>query len=192
MVRGSSEHVGTGSTGKVEVNGVYHFIVNSGVEHTAKSGNVGIRLEVEVLAGTIEGQVGKKMKNQDFWPQGQTFYDLAAALGLTNHANGQIFTPAQLEQDRADKKAGKAEVEYDFDPAECEGRQFFANVVPELDENKKPKADGWPRIGMNIFSIADPRVAKMPANHKNQVMIDEVLGASDATEPAAEVDPLLT
>jgi len=189
MVRGSSEHVGTGSTGKVEVGGVYQFIVNSGTEHTAKSGNVGIRLEVEVLAGTIDGQVGKKMKNQDFWPQGQTFYDLAAALGLTNHANGQIFTPEQLAQDRADKKAGKPDVDYDFDPAECAGRQFFANVVPELDENKKPKADGWPRLGMNIFSIADERVAKIPANHKNQAMIDEVLGG---VSDAAEVDPLLT
>lgn len=188
MVRASSSNVGTGSSGKVAVGGTYHFIVNSGAEHTAKSGNVGIRLEVEVLGGTIEGQVGKKMKNQDFWPQGQTFYDLAAALGLTDHVSGEVFTPEKLAQARADKKANKGvEVEYDFDPAEAEGRQFFANVVPELDENKKPKEDGWPRIGFEIFSIADERASKIAG--RNQSMIDEVLGT---TSDAAEADPLLT
>lgn len=177
MVRASSQNVGTGRNPKVAVGGKYLFVVNSAEEHTAGTGNVAIRLEVEVLSGTIAEQDGKTMKMQDFYPNAPTFFDLAAALSLTDNLTGQPFTPAMLKQMRDDLKAGKTvNTDYDFDPAQCVGGMFFANVVPEQDrETKKPKPDGWPRIGMEIYSVADIRAKSIPAN---EAIITEYLGMS--------------
>lgn len=178
MVRASSQNVGTGGSGKVAVGGKYLFIINGAEEHTAKTGNVAIRLEVEVLAGTIPEQEGKTMKMQDFYPNSPAFFDLAAALGLTDQITGQVFTLAMLKQMRDDAKAKKAsDVEYDFSADECAGRMFFANVVPERGQDGKPKEDGWPRIGMEIYSIVDERAKNIPAN---EAMIAEVLGMTRA------------
>lgn len=171
MVRASSENVGTGRDPKVAL-GTYHFVVNAAEEHTAKTGNACIRLEVEVQDGTVKDQQGKTMKYQDFYPKAATFFDLAAALGLTDQLTGETFTPAMLAQMRADIKAGKkSDREYDFDAAECVGRQFFANVVTEKDQDGKVK--DFPRIGMNIFSVVDERAKGIPCN---QGLIDDLLG----------------
>jgi len=178
MVRANSQDVGTGGKGKVAIGGKYHAIVTGAEEHTAKTGNVSIRLTVEILAGTIAEQEGKTMKNQDFYPTGSTFFDMAAALNLTDTISGQTFTPAMLKQMRDDKKAKReSDTEYDFSADECVGRQFFIDTAPELDENKKPKVDGWPRIGFFIRSIVDPETKNIPANED---LIADVLGMSRA------------
>lgn len=178
MVRASSENVGAGGKGKVAIGGKYHAIIVGAEEHTAKTGNVAIRLTVEILNGTIPEQEGKTMKMQDFYPAGSTFFDMAAALNLTDAISGQTFTPAMLQQIRDDKKAKREnKTEYDFSADECVGRQFFIDTAPELDENKKPKADGWPRIGFFIRSIVDPETKNIPANED---LIADVLGMSRA------------
>ncbi len=174
MVRASSQSVGTGRDPKVAVGGTYHFVVNASEEHTANTGNACIRLEVEVQDGTIADQSGKTMKFQDFYPAAPAFFDLAAALGLTDTITGETFTPAMLKQMRDDLKAGKPQTrEYDFNAVECQGRQFFANVVPDKGQDGKVK--DYPRIGMNIFSVVDERAAKIP---KNQALINDLLGVA--------------
>lgn len=186
MVRASSQNVGTGRDPKVATGGKYHFIINKAEEHTAGTGNVAIRLEVEVLAGNIADQDGKTMQYQDFYPDGAGFFDLAAALGLTDALTGQAFTPAMLKQMRDDIKAGKqVATDYDFSAAECEGRQFFANVVPNKKDGKVDP-NGWPRLGLEIMSIVDPRTKAIPARED---LIESLIGmkraALFANAPAA-------
>lgn len=175
MVRASYESVGSGRDPKVAL-GTYHFVVNAAEEHTSTKGNSCIRLEVEVLDGTVPDQQGKTMKYQDFYPKAPTFFDLAAALGLTDQTTGHAFTPAMLKQMRDEAKAtGKPPAgNCDFSAAECVGRQFFANVVTEKDQDGKVK--DFPRIGMNIFSVVDEKAASVP---KNQAMIDQLLGGGE-------------
>lgn len=179
----SSEGLGNGGDRKV-AHGKYHMIVNNAAVATYENKDVGFELEVEILDGTVPEQSGKTMKFQTFRFDWDSFFDLAAALGVTNHATGEAFTTEQLKADRAAKKAGKPLPDYDFDPAEYAGLQFFADVVPE--KKKDGTVKDFPRIGHFIVSIADERAKDIP---RNQQMIDEVLGG---VSEAQEADPLLS
>ena len=171
MVRASSQGIGDGSSGKVAL-GKYHMIVNEAKADVYNGEEVGFDLTVEILGGTVADQENKVMKFQTFRADWDSFWDLVAALGLTDKVSGEAFTMARLQAHREAKKAGKAvDFDCDFDPEECVGRQFFADVVTEKKKDGTVKA--FPRIGREIYSVTDDRAKDIP---RNQDMIDELLG----------------
>jgi hypothetical protein len=170
-----------GSNGKCEP-GKYHLQVNSCEECTSKGGKDGFKVEVEVLDGTVEGQVGRKIKSFLYPP---VLWDFVVAIGLENKVTGRPVTLDELN-DMRDPKQKKPPIDAEFVAAEAVSCQFFAAVVPELDDDKKVKPDGFPRLGFFICSVVDERAKDIP---RNQAMIDMLL---NPTGDAAEVDRLLT
>lgn len=175
MVRASSEKLGTGGDKKVAY-GDYHMLVNGSKPWVYDNNEIGFELTVEVLNGTVPDQGGKEMQYQTFHVEWDSFFDLCAALNLTDQATGTTITPQMLQHLRDEKKAGKkVEFSWDFDAAECVGRQFFGDVV--ADKKKDGTVKDFPRIGRKIYSIADKRTAKIPASEE---MITAALGMTRA------------
>jgi len=175
MVRASSEKLGNGGDKKV-AHGEYHFLVNESKPWVYDNNEIGFELVVEVQDGTVPDQGGKQMQFQTFHVEWDSFFDLCAALNLTDQATGTTITPELLQHLREEKKAGKkVEFSWDFDPAECVARQFFGDVV--ADKKRDGTVKDFPRIGRKIYSIADKRTAKIPANEE---MITAALGMTRA------------
>ena len=179
MVRASGESIGTGG-GRLAA-GKCHLLVTKAEEHTAKSGNTGIRLELEVLGHVVEGQEQKTMKYQDLY--GGRMFDFAAAVGLTDHITGEVFTPTKLaamramqKENEAAKKANKNPPhvipDADFDPGEAENRTFCGEIKYPKPTNEKP--DPWPELGFWMVSPYDPEAKDVP---KDARYVGETVGA---------------
>lgn len=175
MVRISGEAAGEGS--KKVVPGWFHLLIEEIETKVAQqTGNPYPEARLTVLAGTVEGQEGKEMKYQKF--PGGKFFSLAAAIGLTDAITGQPFTPAELHKVRAAIKAKQAVQEYDFEPAEGVGRQFVAQVVMPKD-----KPDGFPEVGFEIYSVADPEVVHVPKDLQALAMMGVTVGEGGKIVP---------
>jgi len=173
MVRASGDSIGTGS--KQVAAGKYHlFIDEAEAKLSTKSGNYYFNCKLRVLAGTVDGQVGKEMQYQGF--AGDKMFAIAAAVGLIDEITGTPYTRADLDKMRADKKAGAQVRDCDFNEKELVGRHFCAVVVHK-------KGEEWPEVGFDVWSVLDPESAEIPKDADYMAELG-VVEQPQATKPA--------
>lgn len=189
MVRASTPTAGNG--GFVEV-GHYHGIVDSYEVCSYKDDKTGethygLSLEVSILNGDVDDQVGKSMKYQNFY-HGR-LYDLAAALMLTDKTTGVRFDHQQREKLRADVEA-KLEVrnDYDFDETEVVGQDFcFDVVMGKPKKSGKNAGKAFPEIGKIILNKFHSDAAGIPKDER-YLQTEEEAGAGAANSGGSKFD----
>lgn len=155
------------------------FIEEATAELSTKSGNYYFKCKLRVLAGTVEGQIGKEMQFQGF--PGDKMFAIAAAVGLIDAITGTPYTRKDLDKMRTDKKAGHQVRDCDFDEKELVGRHFCAPVVHK-------KGEEWPEVGFDIWSVFDPEAADIPkdAELMSQLgVVEQPHANGSAGKPAA-------
>lgn len=156
------------------VDGIYHVVVNGADDSREKV--TGVRVDLQVLAGTAKGQVGKKAQ-ETFWDPSPEHKDNGrfATKRIAKFAIAAgLITPEQL---------GKPGVAINWEQAV--GRQL---VVKLVGYERKDKETGKTYRGANIdglemYTVRHPSVAQVPKDAEALALVPE------AAAPAASVAP---
>lgn len=132
--------------------GAYHFEVIAIDEECVKGGTEAVEVQVEILAGTPGGQEGKTHKESFFLRPKQIprLLQFAAAVGLTS----------KEEVERC--KAAGEDVEFDWQDAVRQGRQFCGKLQKRKDQNGN--LTDFLELGFQFFPVDDKRAKGIPLN----------------------------
>ena len=182
----TSGDISTGGSWLAEP-GTYHLCITHVEENpTKKDGtlipNAAFRVDLEALAGTVEGQKGKTIDLILFYPKS----DSKDGGAFAKKKIERLFLSTCLATQEQLTTPG---VELDIDIADMKGRQIVAKFEEEeTDRGKKMLQLAF----ADIFHVDDPAVAGIPKDAGFLKLIPAALrwvGAPQATNGAAAATP---
>lgn len=172
----TSESKAEGGAGGVEA-GEYHWVIDD-VTVESFEGVQSLKIVSSVLAGHPDGQVGHK--HTEFFNLGGKSVDRLRRL--------LVATNLMTEEEWVSKIGQSLQ----FDEEQLRGKQYCARVKLEPYKGKKEEHKGksFPRIGFDIWNVADEKAKHIPKSHDMLALIPghqarpaEVSSAKAASQP---------